>query len=350
MSETGNRRDSFDPPELVAVLSHYNIGVIRSAKEFTLGSRRAPKLLLDTPNGHFLLKRRAPGRDDPPRVAFAHALVTHLRAHGLPVPGLVKRCDEDETILELSGRLYEVWEFVPGQRYKGDLDQTHDAGRTLARYHRAVADFESDWTPPVRSYHDAPNVRAGLNAIPSVTSGHDSVVGQEAELLSVTQRLYEQYDDAVERTAASAIRKWPATTCHGDWHPGNLLYADGRVCAVLDFDTVRHAPALIDVAYGMLQFSILRDTSAPREWPEFFDESRMRRFFMGYAESARIPPAQRQVIPDLMVEALIAEVALPIAATGSFGHLPGFGVLKMVARKVGWLLENGDHLRAWLAE
>nr|HPM23113.1 hypothetical protein [Phycisphaerae bacterium] len=123
-----------------------------------------------------------------------------------------------------------------------------------------------------------------------------------------------------------------------------------NVRAVLDFDAARHQPLIIDVAYGMLQFSILRAASAPDLWPDFFDETRMRRFLAGYLQVGSIPADQRRVIPLLMIEALISEAALPIAITGSFGRLPGFGVLQMVARKIRWLQENMQRMRHWLLE
>jgi hypothetical protein len=46
----------------------------------------------------------------------------------------------------------------------------------------------------------------------------------------------------------------------------------------------------------------------------------------------------------LMIEALIAELVLPIAATGSFGRYQGFGFMKMVRRKVNWLWNNAEWL------
>ena len=51
-----------------------------------------------------------------------------------------------------------------------------------------------------------------------------------------------------------------------------------------------------------------------------------------------------------MIEALVGETVVPIAVTGSFGRLPGFGVLQMVGRKVTWLLKNSDRVRGWLLE
>jgi len=345
-----HERDRFGREELAEVLSHYDIGVIRSAKEFSRGSRRAPKLLLDTPNGQYLLKRRAAGRDDPFKVAFAHALMGHLRSKGFPVPALVGTCDDHNSMLQLGGRVYEMFAFVEGQRCDNSLEETMRAGHMLARYHQAVADFVSEWTPPAGSYHNAPNVRAGLNAIPTVAAGHESVVGRHGELLRLTQLLHEEYDLAAKAVTAAGFDEWPATIIHGDWHPGNMLFKGGEVCAVLDFDAARYQPRVIDLAYGMLQFSILRTSSAPDQWPDYFDEARMRRFFAGYEAEVSVLPEQRGAIPELMIEALVAEAALPIAVTGSFGRLPGFGVLQMVSRKVRWLRQNADHIRTWLSE
>ncbi len=343
-------RERFAPDELAVVLSHYDLGVIESAQEFLRGSRRAPKLLLTSARGKFLLKRRAVGRDDPFKVAFSHALVGHLRERRFPVPALIGTRDEHNSLLQLHGHVYELFEYVEGTRYAGSLEETTYAGRALAEYHGAVTDFRTEWNPPTGSYHDAPSVRNGLNAIPTVAGSHDSVVGHEAELLHLTQQLHELYDQAAERVEHGGLAAWPATIIHGDWHPGNMLFRDQRVVALLDFDAARHQPRIIDVAYGMLQFSILRGTAGPQEWPAYFDETRMRRFLAGYLAGQPLPDDHRRVIPWLMIESLVAEAALPIAMTGSFGRLPGFGVLQMVARKVRWLRENVERMRRWLLE
>ena len=68
----------FSTEELVRVLSHYDIGVIQNVKSLSAGNRRAPKLVIISEQGKFLLKRRPRGRDDLYRVAFAHAVQSHL--------------------------------------------------------------------------------------------------------------------------------------------------------------------------------------------------------------------------------------------------------------------------------
>lgn len=76
----------------------------------------------------------------------------------------------------------------------------------------------------------------------------------------------------------------------------------------------------------------------------------MRRFLLGYLSKVPLEAQQRRAIPYLMVESLIAECVVPIAATGSFGHVPGFGVLQMVCKKVRWLLQNRARLERWILD
>ncbi len=346
-----SERERISADELGAVLSNYDLGPIESAKDYPRGSRKAPKLLLSSSAGRrYLLKRRATGRDDPFKVAFAHALLGHLRERRFPVPALVGTRVDRNSMLQLNGSTYELFEYVKGERFDGSLPQTTHAGKTLARFHVAVQDFVTEWVPPEGTYHGSDAVRAGLNAIPTATCSHDSVAGHEAELLSLTQELYELYDEAAEQAEANGYPVWPRTIIHGDWHPGNMLFHKNRVVAVLDLDSARRQPPVIDLANALLQFSIMRGHTAPAEWPEYLDETLLRRFWRGYTSQMPVPREHRPAIPHLMVESLIAECVVPIAVTGSFGWLPGLGVLQMVRRKVRWLAHARERLLQWLME
>lgn len=342
-------REKFDPDELKEVLAHYEIGLIESMRPFARGSRHAPKLILHTTAGQYLLKRRAHGRDDPRRVAFHHALLIHLRRNRFPVPRIIHTI-EGPTVLRLRDSVYELFEFLEGDTYDQSLEQTQHAGRTLAKFHAAAASLETRWPAPHTGYHALSAVLQGLNSIPTSVSSHDSVVGHEAELLSLTQELYERVEAAAATVENAGFRSWPSQVTHGDWHPGNLLFRRTRVLAVVDLDSARFQPAVTDVANGMLQFSILRSSEQPEEWPSYFDVARMRRFLIGYLTKGALLTEQRSIIPDLMIESLIAECVVPVAATGSLGPMPGFGVLQMVRRKVRWILDNRERMNTWMLE
>lgn len=335
------RREKFGPEELPIVLSHYDIGVIDSITEFPRGSRKAPKLLIVSEQGKFLLKRRARGKDDPFKVAFCHALQLHLAAKQFPLPHLVGTKKENNSMLQWRGAVYELFEYIPGQSYPQTLEATFDGGRVLGLYHKLLENFKSDWQPPTGSYHMAPSVQTGLRAIPDILarSGQDV-----ADLAPMLDFLLRSYQHAAEIVDALGLDKWPRQIVHADWHPGNMLYRDNHVVAVIDYDSARLLPRVVDIANGALQFSIIGGDEDVTRWPDYLDESRFKRFLRGYDEVMLLSQAEIRALPWLMIEALTAEAVFPIAATGTFGRLEGLAFLQMVQRKVVWLQHSADRL------
>ena len=154
------------------------------------------------------------------------------------------------------------------------------------------------------------------------------------------------YSDAAVQINEMGLSDWPMQVVHSDWHPGNMLFRGPRVVAVIDYDAARIQQRVIDVANGALQFAILGGGDDPSTWPSHIDQSRYENFLRGYD---RVPEcvlarAELRAIPWLMIEALIAETVIPIAATGSFARMDGVGFLMMVERKVRWLQTNAESL------
>jgi homoserine kinase type II len=344
---TRRERDKFAADELAVVLSHYDLGVIESITEFRRGSRRSPKVGVVCARGKFLLKKRDARRGGVDRVRYAHAIQNHLESKGFPLPRLMPPRDSEDTVLVLAGAMYELFDYVSGHPYSGAEEETRDAGRVLARFHQAMADFSDDGASCSNGYHDALAVHTGLNALPAKISGHESAVGQEAEILGLTSFLFEAYNDAAGRVETAGYASWPVGMSHSDWHPGNLLFKRGQVLAVIDYDCARCGKPITDVANGALQFSMVAGGD-PSRWPDHVDLDRVRQFISGYREMQPLEAEQLRTIPHLMIEALIAEAVLPVAATGSFGPYDGYGFLRMVRRKVAWMQRRLPELEAAL--
>ncbi len=334
---TGQEYDVFARDELAIVLSHYDTGTITSLEEFRRGSRRAPKLVIQAEKGRFLLKRRARGRDEENKVGFSHAIQAQLSAKQFPLPHLLRTRDGDETGLAHDGAVYEMFEFIPGQNYNQSLDATADSGRVLALYHKLLEEFHPPVEPPGGSYHAAPAVEKGFDRILK----H---LAKKSDAAPTCRFLLDSYLHARDGAEDAGISRWPAQIVHGDWHPGNMLFRDNRVVAVLDYDSARMLPRVIDTANGALQFSILGGGDDLSIWPDYLDESRFRRFLRAYDGVTLLSQAELRATPWLMIEALVAEAVYPIAATGQFGKLEGTAFLGMVQRKVVWLQRNADRL------
>ncbi len=338
-------RAKFEPAELAIVLSHYNLGVIESITEFKKGSRRSPKVGVVCDQGKFLLKRRPAARAHPDKVRFAHRIQKRLRSNSFPVAKLISTRDGRSTFVTLREGIYELFEFVVGQPFQRTAAEAYDAGAVLAHFHQATdgLTFSPSIPTPHGDYHDVPGVRTGLCSIGSSLSSHESFSGDEAELATLVQFLLESYDRAADAVNELGFLGWPEQVIHSDWHPGNLLFREGKVVAVIDYDSVRRSRRVSDAANGALQFSMIAEGD-PATWPDHLDEERWNAFLNGYESLSPLTEEERLSVPHLMGEALVAECVAPITRTGLVGRWSGFRVLKMVRRKLEWLALHSEWL------
>lgn len=327
------------------MLSHYDLGILESVTEFKRGSRRSPKVGIVSEHGKFLLKKRDRTRGGIKRIRYAHAIQNHLAERGFPLPRLITPRDMADTILTLDGEFYELFEFVSGHGFAGEASEVRDAGNALARFHVAMSDFPTGGREITTGYHDAVAVQTGLNAIPPQVSGHDSAAGKDAEVIGLTVNLYEAYTEAGQAVEQAGYNDWPVCVVHSDWHPGNLLFKLGKVVAVIDYDCAKIGKPASDVANGALHFSMVAGGN-PQDWPDHLDVARVREFISGYEEARQLSPDEQEALPHLMIEALIAESVLPVAATGSFAHFDGFDFMRMVRRKVQWIQTHSGELQS----
>jgi len=326
----------FSAEELVRVLSHYDTGIIYQVKPLAAGSRRVPKMVIISERGKFLLKRRQKVRDDIHRVLFAHAVQAHLAEKLFPVISLVPVRNENNTILQLDNHIYEFFKFITGFRYDGSSEATIDTGSQLAKFHQYLEDFSCPWKPPKATFHNSVAVRRHLKTI--------ETQGPHPQLQETARALMSLYDNSSNRVDKLGFDSWGQQVVHGDWHPGNMLFYNHKLTAVLDFDSVKLAPPVTDLANGMLQFSIVGNRPNPADWPDYLDQAKLVQFLNGYQQVIELEQNQLNSLLDLMVETIIAEAVLPVAQTGSFGNLSGADFLTMIHRKAQWIDKNREKL------
>lgn len=332
-------RAHFSSEELDQVLSRYDIGRVEHVKPLSIGSRRASKMVIISDQGKFLLKRRPKSKVVLERLAFAHVVQTYLAEMAFPVTSLMTTRDGNKTILQLENHIYECFKFVTGASYDGSGEATVDAGRQLANLHGHLADFGWQYKPRSGSFHDSSVVRTQLKkAAAEETSSRNKKLQETAEALTTL------YNNCSAYAGELGFDSWPEHVVHGDWHPGNMLFCDRKLIAVLDFDSIRLAPMVTDLANGMLQFSMVTGSPNPADWPEYLDQAKLVRFLYGYRQVIEPERNELESLPCLMIEAMIAEAIVSMASAGSFGRSAAADLLKMVQRKAEWLNQNRKKL------
>lgn len=337
-------REKFKPEELNEVLSHYDVGPVLEINEFARGSHAAPKVLFKTDRGRFLLKRRPPADDDPFRVAFAHSLQRYLVSKNFPLPHLIGTRNDNNSMLKLGDSIYELYEFITGEPYNGGLVATYESGKTLGLYHRLVENFKSEYNPPRGHYHDSKMVYDSLRPMGELLVQRPNVVGRPKELIALLKGLRRTYSHAAKAVNALGMSQWKPQIVHSDWHPGNMLFEKDHVVAVIDYDSARIRPRVMDVANGCLQFSMVTGGRDLATWEPKTDLSRARRFLRGYDEINVLSKAELSAVPFLMQEVLLAQTVQPILRTGTFAGLDGFEFLKVILSKMEWLKENTEFI------
>jgi len=323
--------------DLAIVLSRYEIGAVDRISDYKKGSRRSPKMHIVSSMGEFLLKRRAPGHDEYARVVFAHAVQATLTEHRFPVAGLVET-NEGTTLVQHEGRIYELFRFITGKRFDKSNPAASEAGRVLAHFHGLLSNSIEEPVVGVGTFHDSKQLPEVLKSLSSVLSIREKKSDLEG-IDDTIEYLREQYELSARKVQNLEWDSLESQLVHGDWHPGNMLYDDTEIIAVIDFDSLRVQPRVTDVANGALQFS-MRMGSADQvgSWGEGFRGHTIQSFVQAYDQFSQVPlfPSERAMIPDLMVEALVVESVIPIWKTGSFGNVVGSTFLKLVENKLKW--------------
>jgi homoserine kinase type II len=352
MLDPDSRSSRFSRDELAIILSHYELGAIKRVRALSRGSRRAPKLLIESELGQFFLKRRAPGRDDPYRVAFAHCLQLQLSDWRFPVPRIIGTRSDGNSMLQSEGYIYELYDYVEGRRTDRAFADVRESGTTLGRLHHLLDGFEPRFPAPRGSYHGSSEAENKFaQAALSLQTAEPDIAG--ASITQLVRSLKRSYREAARKVDDLGYSRWHTLINHGDWHPGNLLYRDHKVVAVLDFDSARLEPRMADVANGALQFSIrMSRADEPRAWPAGLDVKRLKSFFQGYDSASKRPLSsdERTALPWLIIEALIIESIVPVAATGSFARVRGSEFLEMVRSKVRWIKPRAKQLVEFLEQ
>jgi len=273
----------------------------------------------------YILKRRS----NRTRVWEEFDLLTWLLEHDQPV-SLLMCTKENIPWAEHQGSFYVLYRYLHGtpgnelDMLDGSLAQA--TGSELARLHQALggyggsASFPSfDLFQEVSSYA-WPTVQAY-----SSMKFRDRLQGLEQEISTQLVNPYEAL---------------PRQLIHRDFHPGNLVFTDGKINGILDFDRVRIGVRLFDLCY--LATSVLSegfgDPKKRERWLGFVQD-----LVRGYTAVDPLQKTEGHVFSDIMYLIQLLFIAYFLDEGNTTLADLNLGILL-------WLYEQHDYLQPRIAK
>ena len=268
--------------ELAALIAHYDVGELVSAKGIAEGVSNS-NWLIDTTTGRYILtmyERRIELSDLP----YFLGLLDHLSAKGCPVPRTIH--DRDGAAFRMErGKAVALIEFLPGvSPTQPTPEQAHAVGEVLANMHLASRDFDL--------------TRANTMGFPDSLRTLEHC-GEEG-LASIHPDLPDMLGPA-RAAAALDLGALPQANIHADLFPDNVLMLGDKVTGLIDFYFACTGAMALDLA------------TTHAAW--CFDERQRYRADLGSAmlegyESVRpLEAEERAILPEIAKGAALRFVA-----------------------------------------
>lgn len=302
-------RPRLDGTDVQALLARYE--ALRGPTQLLWHSPRPFSAVarVGTMAGDVFIKRQHVAVRSPQALHEEHALLAHLRGRGIPVPHVLAD-DAGETAIAMGDWIYEVHAPAAGLDLYRDtpswtplvrLGHARQAGRMLARLHRAVANFDAAGRSATQlvARDDAlraPDLHAAIESQQAWRPGLAAYLADREwrrELAPLAAR-----HRALQPRLAGLPRRWT----HGDWHASNLCWDsdgdDADVAAVLDFGLCAPTFALYDLATA-IERNAIAWLQLDRGMQAVFPGT-ARALVAGYSEVLPLCAADRDLLADLL--------------------------------------------------
>lgn len=240
-------------------------------------------------------------------IGWEQQLVAFAAAKGWPAP-IAEPAVSGAIAFEFEGRAWTCHRFLMGAPMASETPGSrHIQGRLLGRLHRDLVSFEAGGQRP--GYGKTWELDVMVE--PAGTGSFNALV-------SAFGREYPELAANIRRQRYRNLRELsrlhypdlPDHPIHGDFSPRNLLFKDGQLSGVLDFDFARRDARLCDLAPLLMPFQPL-------------DPRLATALFEGYQSVRPLSEAEWGLLPALVRASLLWWVALLLVRWRLSGEAPG---------------------------
>ncbi len=209
------------------------------------GGQSNPTFLIEADSGSYVLRKKPPGKLLP----SAHAVdrefrvISALRDTGVPVPTAFLLC-EDESVI---GQMFYVMDYVPGRVFTDREMQGCSADERTAMYESLVR--------VLGTLHATDYRAVGLGEFGKPSGYVARQVARWAKQYEASKiEECQAMDNVIAWLGANDPGDEHASIVHGDFRPGNVIFANDRpeVAAVLDWELSTIGHPLADLGYFLM--------------------------------------------------------------------------------------------------
>lgn len=216
---------------------------------------------------------------------------------------LAARDIQGRSILDIGSRKAMVFRYVDGSKFDNSFKQIANSSKALAKIHLCLPEDSI----AARDFDYKSFVSLWINRL-SVQRANPRF----KELISDTvsfDKISKQIESWLEHEAGWENLLW--IHGHGDVHPRNVIF-QGEDVFIFDFQAARFMPRLGDIADGMIEFGIFKDTLDPK---------RMECFLENYEAIFPLTEVERNHIKEFLLTEAITKIITTLEADFSQGYM-----------------------------
>ncbi len=264
--------ESLDLSVVDSIKKYYSVGDLDKISLFRSGPDNDIFLVSDSKNSRPRFVVRVSKRKlDPSDIVFETAWLIQLSQKGIPVPKIVPT-NQGDNFYNDGRQIYTAFEYLAGDQIKispdtkPDLAIVREAAKTLAQIHNVSSNSDLNLTKKRNIFTEVDRI-----------------------LLHQGQFIQKLPQGKFFIETLSSYKNWAKDNLgnnfvlvHNDYRSNNLLFKNGKVLAVLDFDWACLGPAIKDVAHSLVEWSF--PDGAQESWQNVFNT-----FFDAYNQFANHP-------------------------------------------------------------
>jgi homoserine kinase type II len=250
-------------------------------------------------DGERLILRRY-GVTPPEEVRWELTVLDHLHQHAFPTFTPLPRSDAaDDALGTFLGKPAILYPFVEGGRgceLDWSLTMTQTA-QAVARLHALTAGLPIPF----------PRIRSGTESRRLIQqtiewTAQRGVAAHETVLQDLLRRAHHALA-AFEERLAPYTEILPHSVVHHDAHCANVLFHDGKLVALIDFDDAYYGYQVADLAVMITNWAFDRRTH------DRLELDKAMRVVRAYEQHRPLTPAERELLPDFVLFRLLCDGA-----------------------------------------